>query len=102
VARNRVRKLRLFQANGYLSLDLGSGEGVFMRLREDRPQGIASSLGDVVETIRLEADERDALGEELGSFVRSVRGLPEHVVSGREGRAALALAFRVAEAIRVA
>jgi predicted dehydrogenase len=102
VARDRVRKLRLFQANGYLSLDLASGEGVFMRLRADRPPGVASSLEDVVETIRLEADERDALGEELGSFVRSVRGQPEQVVSGREGRAALALAFRVAEAIRAA
>ena len=98
VARDRVRRLRLFQPNGYLSLDLAAGNGVFMRLREDRPEQ-ASSLVDVVETIPLEAPEEDALGLELKSFVRSVRGEPSGVVTGTEGRAALALALRVSEAV---
>lgn len=98
VARDRVRRLRLFQPNGYFSLDLAAGNGVFMRLREDRPEQ-ASSLVDVVETIPLEAPEEDALGLELKSFVRSVRGQPSGVVTGTEGRAALALALRVSEAV---
>ena len=33
VARERIRRLRLFQPNGYFSLDLASGEGEFMRVR---------------------------------------------------------------------
>ncbi len=47
VARDRVRRLRIFQANGYLSLDLATGRGDFMRLRDGwRPgvdQGLATS-----------------------------------------------------------
>ncbi len=98
VARERVRRLRLFQPDGYLSLDLAAGNGVFMRLRADRPEH-ASSLTEVVETIPLEAPEEDALGLELKSFVRSVRGEPSTVVTGVEGRAALALALRVSDAV---
>lgn len=99
VARERVRRLRLFQANGYFSLDLAAGTGVFMRLRADRPAAPATSLEDLVEVVSLTAPESDALGDELASFVRSVRGEQEAVVSGLEGRAALALALRVGEAV---
>ncbi len=99
VARDRVRKLRLFQPNGYFSLDLGAGTGVFMRLRPDRPAGQATNLANVVEVVQLEAPERDALGAELESFVRFLRGDPDPVVTGVEGRAALALALRVSDAV---
>ncbi|MFN0180124.1 MAG: Gfo/Idh/MocA family protein [Gemmatimonadales bacterium] len=99
VARERVRRLRLFQTNGYLSLDLAAGSGVFMRLKEPRPVAPATSLEELVEMVPLEAPERDALGDELASFVRSVRGQVQEVVTGVEGRAALALALRVGEAI---
>ena len=99
VARERVRRLRLFQADGYLSLDLAAGTGVFMRLRSGRPDSMASSLDEIVEVVNLEAPEGDALGDELASFVASVRGELVGVVSGAEGRAALALALRVGEAV---
>ena len=59
-----------------------------------------SALTDVVERIVLEAPEADALQLELRSFVHAVRGEREVVVSGEEGRAALALALRVADAVR--
>lgn len=100
VARERVRKLRLFQPNGYLSLDLAAGSGVFLRLRNGQRPLNASRLEDIADAVPLAADERDALAEELGSFVRSVRGSKESVVSGQEGRAALELALKVAEAVR--
>jgi hypothetical protein len=48
----------------------------------------------------LEAPEADALQLELRSFVHAVRGQREVVVTGAEGRAALALALRVADAVR--
>src|SRR5690242_1884607 len=35
VSRERMRKLRIFQQSGYLSLDLGAGNGEFYRLRGD-------------------------------------------------------------------
>ena len=100
VSRERMRRLRLFQPNGYLSLDLASGGGEFMRLRSGWRPGTGRQLADVVERIVLEAPEADALALELQSFVHAVRGEREVVVRGEEGRAALALAFRVADAVR--
>jgi predicted dehydrogenase len=99
VSRERVRRLRLFQPNGYFSLDLASGGGEFMRVRRDWVPGTGTALTDVVERVQLEAPEADALLLELQSFVHAVRGQREVVVSGEEGRAALALALRVADAV---
>ncbi|MGI9041542.1 MAG: Gfo/Idh/MocA family protein [Gemmatimonadales bacterium] len=99
VSRERVRRLRLFQPNGYLSLDLSSGTGEFMRVRGGWRPGTGNQLSDVVERIVLEAPEADALRLELQSFVHAVRGQREVVVSGEEGRAALVLALRVAAAV---
>lgn len=100
VSRERVRRLRLFQPNGYLSLDLASGAGEFMRVRPGWQPGTGEALSDVVERIALEAPEADALGLELQSFVHAVRGERDVVVRGEEGRAALVLALRVADAVR--
>jgi predicted dehydrogenase len=100
VSRERIRRLRLFQPNGYLSLDLASGAGEFMRVRGDWQPGTGQALSDVVERIELAAPEADALRLELRSFVHAVQGEREVVVSGEEGRTALALALRVADAVR--
>jgi predicted dehydrogenase len=100
VSRERIRRLRLFQPNGYFSLDLASGGGEFMRVRGDWRPGTGQALTDVVERIELQAPEADALRLELLSFVHAVKGQREVVVSGEEGRAALALALRVADAVR--
>jgi predicted dehydrogenase len=100
VSRERIRRLRLFQPNGYFSLDLASGGGEFMRVRPGWQPGTGEALSDVVERIVLEAPEADALALELQSFVHAVRGGRDVVVRGEEGRAALALALRVADAVR--
>jgi predicted dehydrogenase len=100
VSRERIRRLRLFQPNGYLSLDLASGSGEFMRVRSGWRPGTGKQLSDVVERISLDAPEADALALELQSFLHAVQGQREVVVRGEEGRAALALAFRVTDAVR--
>jgi predicted dehydrogenase len=100
VARERIRRLRLFQPNGYFSLDLASGGGEFMRVRAGWQPGTGRELADVVERIELQAPEADALALELQSFVHAVQGQREVVVSGAEGRSALELALRVADAVR--
>ncbi len=100
VSRERIRRLRLFQPSGYLSLDLAKGVGEFMRIRPGWQPGTGEALSDVVERIPLEAPEADALALELQSFVHAVRGERDVVVRGEEGRAALALALRVADAVR--
>jgi predicted dehydrogenase len=100
VSRERVRRLRLFQPNGYFSLDLATGGGEFMQLRSDWRPGTGSQLSDVVERVALQAPEADALALELQSFVHAVQGDREVVVGGAEGRAALALALRVADVVK--
>jgi len=100
VSLQRVRKLRLFQTTGYLSLDLGAGEGEFIRLREGWPlAGIVDRLDQVIEIVPLRAPEANALALELEGFLQAVRGEARGGVSGAAGRAALALAFDVVEAV---
>lgn len=100
VARERVRRLRIFQPSGYFSLDLAAGSGTFMRLREGWRPGTGSSIQEIVETVDLRAPEADAMGLELAAFVAAVRGDPATVVSAREGRTALALALDVSAAVQ--
>jgi len=99
VARERTRKVRIFQPSGYFSLDLGAGNGQFYRLHADWKRREAGSLEEIVEVIPIDAPEAEPLRLELESFIRAVRGEGEIVVSGAAGRAALALAHRVAEAV---
>jgi predicted dehydrogenase len=103
MARERVRKLRIFQPTGYLSLDLAAGTGEFLRLRPDAARILATvpapDLASVVEAVPLEAPAGEPLALELASFVRAVRGEEPVVVSGQDGLEALRLAFRVMEAM---
>jgi len=100
VSRERTRKLRIFQQTGYFSLDLAQGRGDFYRLKPGWQSLGATTLEAIVEHVRLQASEAEPLRLELESFVRAVRGEGEVVVSGAAGAQALALAFRVADAVQ--
>jgi predicted dehydrogenase len=100
VSRERTRKLRIFQPTGYCSLDLAQGTGDFFRLKRGWQSLGATKLEQIVEHVRLEAPEAEPLKLELESFLRAVRGEEEVVVSGAAGAQALALAFRVADAVQ--
>src|SRR3569832_874665 len=99
LSRERMRKQRIFQQSGYLSLDLGSGEGEFFRLRGDVDLAAASAaplaLEQFVERIPLRAEEGEPLRLEFESFVAAVRGDGPVVVSGEAGREALAVALQI-------
>ena len=85
VSRTPVRKLRVFGTNFYASADLQLPE-----LRVERKPAPDGSGG----TART-YDKPDALRTEIESFVAAVQGRAARVVSGIEGRAALALALEV-------
>jgi predicted dehydrogenase len=99
VSRERMRKLRIFQQSGYLSLDLGAGNGEFYRLRGDVDLAALATqplqLDAFVERMPLEAPEGEPLRLEFESFVAAVRGEGPLVVSGEDGREALAVALRI-------
>lgn len=99
VSRERLRKIRIFQRTGYLSLDLAAGAGEFYRLRTDVDfSAIAKAplaLEAFVERVVLEAPEGEPLRLELESFIAAVQGASPVVVSGDDGREALAVALRI-------
>jgi len=109
VSLERMRKLRIFQPSGYLSLDLGSGTGEFLRLKRELPalgggaEGLPElpegGLEGLVERIPLQGDGGEPLRKELESFRDAVLGLHAPVVSGKQGRAALAVTVTIEDRI---
>jgi predicted dehydrogenase len=99
VSRERMRKIRIFQQSGYLSLDLAAGNGEFYRMRENLDfASLATApiaLEQFVERIPLEAEEGEPLRLEFESFLAAVRGEAPVAVSGEEGRDALAVALHI-------
>lgn len=98
-----MRKVRMFQASGYLSLDLGAGTGEFLRIREGANLGMlnpdTAQLQDIVERIEIVGDDTEPLRAELESFIAAVRGESDLVVTGDDGRQALAAALIIVESI---
>ena len=103
VSLERMRKIRFFQRSGYISLDLATGRGEFLRLKPGAvlPEGELSplSLMSVVERIELGAEPVEPLRAELEAWVGALRGKGPLVVSGADGRDALAVALRIMERI---
>ena len=93
ISRDKVRKVRCFQPDMYVSVDYGAQELEVWRLHRrpgDRPAiegGPVAVTGD--EPLRLE----------LADFIDAIQSGRPPRVTGADGRRALALAARVAEAI---
>ncbi len=108
VSLERMRKLRIFQRSGYVSLDLAEGTGEFLRLRDSLPSLSgedvsrtlrAENLSEIVERVPLEGASGEPLARELESFRDAVRGARPPAVSGREGREALAVTLTIQQRI---
>jgi predicted dehydrogenase len=91
VSQAPVRKLRVFQADGYASADLQAGRLRVLR-RDARKAGIAED--------EAAFEDRDALRAEIEGFVAAVRSGRPPPVTGEDGRKALALALEVGRLVR--
>lgn len=93
ISRDRVRKARFFQDDAYISIDYAAQELEVYRL--------AASDGGrpVIQGGRIEIANEEPLLRELADFVSAIRERRPPVVTGADGRAALALATRIAELI---
>jgi predicted dehydrogenase len=87
-----MRKLRIFQPGAYLSLDLGAKAYRLVRLEKGAAQ---EPPGRPFVFEEGSFTEEDALELELQSFIRSVREKTPPLVSGEDGRKALALALEI-------
>jgi len=113
VSMERLRKVRIFQRSGYLSLNLAEGTGEFLRLKESLPaldpsamaSGalpgglLALDLSDIVERIPLHAEPAEPLRREQEAFRDAIRGLHPPPVSGQDGRQALEVALSIESTI---
>lgn len=93
ISRDKVRKIRCFQPDMYVSVDYGSQELEVWQLRQNGGERPAIEGGPVAVT------RDEPLRRELVDFVAAIRDGRAPEVDGHAGRAALALATRVAEAI---
>ena len=93
VSSTRLRKLRLYQTDGYLSVDYHARQGILYRRR------VAPGGHPALERETLNGGTADAITMELGSFLRAATTRTRPVVSGEDGAAALVLAHRVLEEI---
>ncbi|HSE59889.1 MAG TPA: Gfo/Idh/MocA family oxidoreductase [Nitrospiraceae bacterium] len=93
VSMNRMRRLRVFQRDRYVSVDYQTRHAVVYRRRTD--QGAKPQL----DMEQLVGSDEEPLKLQLQSFLASVMTGAPAVVSGEAGAAALALAYQVREAI---
>lgn len=103
-----MRKMRLFQRDSYVSMDFLNRSVEIYRLQSrestvkeaDQPLGALAGTalqerGQWVVCERPQLEQKDALAMELHSFIDCIRKGDRPVVSGQDGREALALALKV-------
>jgi predicted dehydrogenase len=89
ISRDRVRKIRFFQHNTYVSIDYAARDVEVYRL-------VPENGRPVIQGGKLPVADDEPLRRELEDFVAAAATGRKPGVSGREGREALALATRVA------
>lgn len=89
------RKMRLFEDDAYLSLDLQ--QKILTLIRKRDPNGEIGALPVSIEERSLE--QGDALKAEIEAFLESIRTGKPPVVSGEDGLMALETAMRITEQV---
>ena len=95
VSVERMRKIRVFQADAYVSIDFAANQVTILR-REGLPGGDALPK---ISGETLEIDAGDALLLQDRAFVEAVASRGEPPVSGEDGYRALDLALRIQESM---
>jgi len=88
VTKDVVRKMRIFQGESYLSLDYVAQEAM-----------VFEKTGEKVLTRKIKIKKKEPLKRELKSFIECVRTGKRPIVSGVEGRRALAVALEIVKKI---
>jgi len=109
ISQNKMRKMRLFQKNAYISIDFAQGLAEVFRLVDEDDPSIQSTmlLGKIEQGKRKrsiiyeqpEIKEVNSLKYELELFVNSVRDHKIPPVSGKDGLQALEVADEIVKMI---
>ncbi len=107
ISQTKMRKMRLFQQDSYISMDFLTGEAEVFRMHDpdsqDNENGMLSVMSinheDFNKNVgykKIANDGRDSLELELRSFFESVKNDTEPLVTGEQARAVLATALNIA------
>lgn len=94
VSTEKVRKLRFFQPNDYVSIDYTRQEMLVLNLA--RSENGEAKIG----AHRVAGPQQEPLRLELESFVQAVRNRDTPLVTGEDGRRALKVATEIADKIK--
>ncbi|MEE9186485.1 MAG: Gfo/Idh/MocA family oxidoreductase [Bacteroidota bacterium] len=110
ISQRKMRKMRLFQRDAYISIDFSEGLAEVFRLVDDTDPAADKTmlLGEIGEGKykrkivfeQPEVKEVNALKVELDSFLRSIRDDREPVVTARDGLRALQVADEILQKIK--
>jgi len=93
VSRDKMRKLRVFQHDAYITVDYGKQNiRVYRRIEQNG--------GPTITCESIDLGSREPLAAELEAFIRAVRDRSEPVISGRDGKEALRVATMIGDAAR--
>lgn len=110
ISQRKMRKMRLFQKNEYISIDFSEGQAEVFRLigEDEEPHAkgtlMLGELGSGKHKRRIvyeqpEVKEVNALKHELELFARAIREKTAPIVSGEDGKRALEVAHIIMERI---
>lgn len=118
ISQDKLRKIRLFQEDAYVSLDYQNQSGYLLRLAADDEKessllgkvfGLATDASIVTEfagrrIVRepVEVEKGEPLKRELSAFIDCARAGAQPKVGGREATAALELALEITRQIEAA
>jgi predicted dehydrogenase len=100
VSTERVRKLRFFQPQQYVSVDYGRQEVLVFTVGADGAAAGSPSVNPQIKVAKPPVTSEEPLHAELRSFLHAVRERSAPVVPLEDGRSALALALEIVAEIR--
>jgi predicted dehydrogenase len=100
VSTERVRKLRFFQPQQYISVDYARQEVLVFTVGADGTASGAPTVNPQIKVAKPPVTSEEPLHAELRSFLHAVRKRSTPVVPLDDGRRALALALEIVAAIR--
>ena len=100
VSTERVRKLRFFQPQQYISLDYGRQDVLSFSVGEARKPDAIPSVNPQISVVKPEVVKEEPLRAELRAFLECVRTRSKPLVTLEDGRRALKVALNIVEAIQ--
>ncbi len=96
ISREPLRKIRFFEENLYVSVDLREKSvEAFRKARNTKPESLESDPMAFVSFVPVEVDRGEPLRKEIESFIDSVTGGKRPAVTGEQSVEALRLAERI-------